>query len=249
MKCSSASEICAFHAQAGPVVEVAAGHRGRLRRRSACRSCRRAPGAGASRRSCGPAGSIPGPARSRPGRGRPRRPAAGILPGRRREAPDWPWSMSITVIWSAAQPSAIALPRRSYWRIADSVLFRTCLRVDWRTYSRAVLARWAAVTFEEAVSVSTGAPSPPRDGAGSGRKDGSGAGQRDGEPGQGVDELGGRRPGQRPWRRAAGDGAGAVPVAGAQVRWARARRQAVTPLPVSTPSPSGNALARACRAA
>jgi hypothetical protein len=30
--------------------------------------------------------------------------------------------MSITVIWSAAQPSAIARPRRSYWRIADSVL-------------------------------------------------------------------------------------------------------------------------------
>ena len=32
-------------------------------------------------------------------------------------------------------------------------------------------------------------------------------------------------------------------------RWARTRRQAMTPLPVSTPSPSGNALARACRAA
>jgi hypothetical protein len=43
--------------------------------------------------------------------------------------------MSITVIWLAAQPSAIALPRRSYWRIADSVLFRTCLSVDWRIYS------------------------------------------------------------------------------------------------------------------
>jgi len=35
----------------------------------------------------------------------------------------------------------------------------------------------------------------------------------------------------------------------AGVRRARARRQAVTPWPVSTPSPSGNALARACRAA
>src|SRR5260221_9343717 len=35
------------------------------------------------------------------------------------EAPDWPWSMSITVIWSLAQPNAIAFPRRSYWRIAD----------------------------------------------------------------------------------------------------------------------------------
>ncbi len=51
--------------------------------------------------------------------------------------------------------------------------------------------------------------------------------------------------GQRP----AGDGAGVVPVAGAQVRWARACRQAVTPLLVSTPRPSGNAVARACRAA
>jgi hypothetical protein len=43
--------------------------------------------------------------------------------------------MSMTVIWPAAQPSAIARPRRSYWRIADSVLLMTCLRVDWRTYS------------------------------------------------------------------------------------------------------------------
>ena len=42
--------------------------------------------------------------------------------------------MSMTVIWPAAQPSAIARPRRSYWRIADSVLCRTCLRLDWRTY-------------------------------------------------------------------------------------------------------------------
>ncbi len=31
-------------------------------------------------------------------------------------------------------------------------------------YSRAVLARWAAVTFKDAVSVSTGAPSPPEAG-------------------------------------------------------------------------------------
>ena len=37
--------------------------------------------------------------------------------------------------------------------------------------------------------------------------------------------------------------------AGLLARWARARRQAVTPLPVSTPRPSGNAVARACRAA
>jgi hypothetical protein len=36
---------------------------------------------------------------------------------------------------------------------------------------------------------------------------------------------------------------------GARVRWATARRQAVMPLPVSTASPSGNALARARRAA
>jgi len=69
--------------------------------------------------------------------------------------------MPVTVTWPALQPSAIALPRRSYWRIADPVLWMTCLRLDWRTYSRAVLARWAAVTFEDAVPVSTGAPSPP----------------------------------------------------------------------------------------
>ena len=71
-------------------------------------------------------------------------------------APDWPWSMSITVIWLASQPSAIALPRRSYWRTADSVLWMTCLRLDWRTYKSAVLERWAAVTFDAAVSGSIG---------------------------------------------------------------------------------------------
>src|ERR1035437_5048641 len=98
--------------------------------------------------------------------------------------------MSMTVICLAAQPSAIALPRRSYWRIADSVLCSTCLRLDCRTYKSAVLDRWAAVTFDEAVSASTGAPFPaPGRGGTGGWKDGSGAGQRDGEPGQGVDEL------------------------------------------------------------
>ena len=64
--------------------------------------------------------------------------------------------MSITVIWLASQPSAIALPRRSYWRTADSVLWMTCLRLDWRTYKSAVLDRWAAVTFDAAVSGSIG---------------------------------------------------------------------------------------------
>src|ERR1019366_10629363 len=78
------------------------------------------------------------------------------------EAPEWPWSRSMTVIGPAGQPSAIALPRRSYWRIADSVLLMTCLRVDCRIYSRAVLDRWAAVTFDETVSVSTGTPFPER---------------------------------------------------------------------------------------
>src|ERR1022692_2958204 len=34
--------------------------------------------------------------------------------------PEWPWSMSITVTWLASQPSAIALPRRSYWRSAEA---------------------------------------------------------------------------------------------------------------------------------
>src|SRR6266704_3245611 len=51
------------------------------------------------------------------------------------DAPEWPWPVPVTVIWSPAQPSATALPRRSYWRIADSVLLSTCLRVDWQTYS------------------------------------------------------------------------------------------------------------------
>ena len=56
-------------------------------------------------------------------------------------------------------------------------------------------------------------------------------------------------PGSGPGGRVAGAEGRVVLVAGALVRWARARRHAVTPLPVSTPSPSGNALARACRAA
>src|SRR5208283_1736758 len=71
-------------------------------------------------------------------------------------APDWPWSMSMTVICSSAQPSAIARERRSYWRCADSVWWMTCLRVDWRTYSSAGLARCAVVTLDAAVSVNTG---------------------------------------------------------------------------------------------
>ena len=43
--------------------------------------------------------------------------------------------MSMTMIWSLLQPNAIARPRRSYCRSVDSVLVRTCLIVDWRTYS------------------------------------------------------------------------------------------------------------------
>ena len=46
--------------------------------------------------------------------------------------------------------------------------------------------------------------------------------------------------------RAAGDGVRVVLGVVAQVRWAKARRQAVTALLVSTPSPSGNAVARPC---
>ena len=42
---------------------------------------------------------------------------------------------------------------------------------------------------------------PAPGGAGSWLEDGSGDGQRDGEPGEGVDELGGHRPRQQPWRR------------------------------------------------
>src|SRR5260370_613022 len=103
------------------------------------------------------------------------------------DAPDWPWSTSITVIWRASQPSAIALPRRSYWRTADSVLWMTCLRLDWRTYKIAVLDRWAAVTFDAAVSGSIGSPSQM-----SSRLRGrAGGGERDGR--QDVDELGGHR--------------------------------------------------------
>ena len=82
--------------------------------------------------------------------------------------------MPVTVTWSAAQPRLTALPRRSYWRIADSVLCRTCLRLDWRTYKSAVLERWAAVTLDAAVPVNTVCSFPA--GAGPVSEDGSGAG-------------------------------------------------------------------------
>ena len=59
----------------------------------------------------------------------------------------------------------------------------------------------------------------------------------------------GRRQGLRPGCGRGSGGVCGLPGRAAGARWARARRQAVTPLPVSTPSPSGNALARACRAA
>ena len=49
-------------------------------------------------------------------------------------APDWPWSVSMVTIASAAQPSAIAFCRNAYWRGADSVLVSTWRNVDWRTY-------------------------------------------------------------------------------------------------------------------
>src|SRR5262245_15495339 len=113
------------------------------------------------------------------------------------DAPEWPWSMSITVIWLASQPSVMALPRRSYWRIADSVLWITCLRLDWRTYKSAALDRWAVVTLDAAVPVSMGSLRVVvADG-------GSGAGER--EVGQGVDELGGQ-PGRRRGHRRPGAG-------------------------------------------
>src|SRR5712691_2377651 len=105
-------------------------------------------------------------------------------------APEWPWSMSMTVIWSAAQPSAVALPRRSYWRMADSVLRMTCLSVDWRTYKRACRDRWAAVTLDVAVSGNTRCSFVV-----GGWRSRGGSGQD--QAGQGADELGCQRGGRR----------------------------------------------------
>ncbi len=61
------------------------------------------------------------------------------------------------------------------------------------------------MTFDDAVSVNTGAPSPPGQAGSRCAEQGSGAGQRDGEPGQDMDELGGHRA-RRQDRRAGGDG-------------------------------------------
>ena len=139
--------------------------------------------------------------------------------------------MSITVIWSAAQPSAIALPRRSYWRIADSVLWMTCLRLDWRTYSRAVLERWAAVTFDAAVSVSIGVLLPRAAGYGDGRvmvPASARAGQR-------ADQLGGQRGGQS----AAGGAQAGRPAGRAAVRCGRGGRQGGQGVPPGGDAPAG----------
>ena len=68
------------------------------------------------------------------------------------EAPDLPWSSSITRMRSSFQPSAIALRRSPYCRCALSVLVSTCLSDDWRTYRQASRARWWGLTFCAAVS-------------------------------------------------------------------------------------------------
>ena len=149
--------------------------------------------------------------------------------------------MSITVIWSAAQPSAIALPRRSYWRIADSVLWMTCLRLDWRTYKQSRPGQVGGGHLRRrGIGEHRGLLRDEQPVTGPGRWR---SGERDGR--QGADELGGHR-GREP-----GGPGGAVPGAGRAAgggaagwraaRPARACRQAVTPPPVSTPSPSGNA--------
>jgi transposase len=45
------------------------------------------------------------------------------------DAPDSPWSLSITLIWSSRQPSAVARPRRAYCRFVLSTFSMTC-RID-----------------------------------------------------------------------------------------------------------------------
>ena len=85
------------------------------------------PAAGASRRCSWRAGSIPGPALSRPCPCPRRRPAAGDPSRSAAEAPEWPWSMPVTMICSLLQPNAIARPRRSYCRSVDSVLVQDLL--------------------------------------------------------------------------------------------------------------------------
>ena len=126
------------------------------------------------------------------------------------------------------------MPRRSYWRIADSVLWMTCLRLDWRTYKRAVLERWATVTFDAAVSGSIGV---------SFNMSGYGAGPVT-DPASATAAsalISSAATGAGIW---AGRAAGAARPVAAGARPARACRQAVTPLLASTPSPSGNACAR-----
>src|SRR5260370_39974878 len=128
--------------------------------------------------------------------------------------------------------------------MAESVLRMTCLMVDWRTYKRGCRERWAAVTLDAAVSGNTRCSFVVGDG-------GQGAVPARTRPARtlmssAVSAAGGA--GLSPGRvRSAGGGRRAGGAAGA--RPVMALRHAVTPLPVSTPRPSGNASARACRAA
>jgi hypothetical protein len=134
------------------------------------------------------------------------------------DEPGWPWSMSITVTWLASQPSATALPRRSCWRIADSVLWMTCLRLDWRGRAR------------PAVKGGPRSPSPPRcrehrgpasvwaAGYGSGQFRGFWSGARGGGP-----ALARPSGGARARRRRPGSGPAAAPGAARERRPAAPR--------------------------
>jgi hypothetical protein len=62
--------------------------------------------------------------------------------------PERPRSQSITSTALRAQPNATASSARAYCRAVDSVLSRTCARLDWRTYTIAARSRCDAWIFD-----------------------------------------------------------------------------------------------------
>ena len=52
------------------------------------------------------------------------------------EAPEWPWSMSMTVMVRRPAQRSSPCPAGRTGGSADSVLWRTCLRLDWRSRGR-----------------------------------------------------------------------------------------------------------------
>ena len=70
------------------------------------------------------------------------------------DAPDSPWSESITTIRSSVQPSASARPRSAYCRFVLSTFSITCFIDDCRMYRYAPRSRWCDWTLSDSFMAS-----------------------------------------------------------------------------------------------